>query len=256
MITRRNFVAQTAGFAIASLGGRAPAGPARAAPDRHHGLQERHLRLLRQVGGPSAAPTGSRRPCTTRRTWTRSRTRWACPQRCGPATPRSGPVPVEGHVPAGDLRRLLEERPAVAGLAVPGMPKSTPGHGRARASRPSRTRSCRSPGTARRRSSHATEPEGHRDGRGRHLSRGVARRRSSGSTASGSRPGSRSRRRTARRSATRRQDRRAGRPDLLRGGGRRGAGDVRRDPRIGRRARDRQDGGGARRRAGGAMAIC
>jgi hypothetical protein len=34
---------------------------------------------------------------------------------------------VEGHVPAGDLRRLLAERPAVAGLAVPGMPSSTPG---------------------------------------------------------------------------------------------------------------------------------
>ena len=34
---------------------------------------------------------------------------------------------VEGHVPAADLRRLLAERPAVAGLAVPGMPKSTPG---------------------------------------------------------------------------------------------------------------------------------
>jgi len=34
---------------------------------------------------------------------------------------------VEGHVPAEDLRRLLAERPAIAGLAVPGMPASTPG---------------------------------------------------------------------------------------------------------------------------------
>ena len=34
---------------------------------------------------------------------------------------------VEGHVPAGDLRRLLAERPKVAGLAVPGMPGGTPG---------------------------------------------------------------------------------------------------------------------------------
>ena len=34
---------------------------------------------------------------------------------------------VEGHVPASDLRRLLADRPAVAGLAVPGMPGSTPG---------------------------------------------------------------------------------------------------------------------------------
>lgn len=34
---------------------------------------------------------------------------------------------VEGHVPASDLRRLLEERPAVEGLAVPGMPVGSPG---------------------------------------------------------------------------------------------------------------------------------
>lgn len=34
---------------------------------------------------------------------------------------------VEGHVPASDLRRLLDERPDVAGLAVPGMPIGSPG---------------------------------------------------------------------------------------------------------------------------------
>ena len=34
---------------------------------------------------------------------------------------------VEGHVPAEDIRRLLRERPAVAGLAVPGMPVGSPG---------------------------------------------------------------------------------------------------------------------------------
>lgn len=34
---------------------------------------------------------------------------------------------VEGHVPASDIRRLLEERPAVAGIAVPGMPEGSPG---------------------------------------------------------------------------------------------------------------------------------
>lgn len=34
---------------------------------------------------------------------------------------------IEGHVPAADLRRLLRERPAVAGLAVPGMPLGSPG---------------------------------------------------------------------------------------------------------------------------------
>jgi len=34
---------------------------------------------------------------------------------------------LEGHVPAADVQRLLRERPAVAGLAVPGMPIGSPG---------------------------------------------------------------------------------------------------------------------------------
>jgi hypothetical protein len=38
-----------------------------------------------------------------------------------------GPYMVEGHVPAGDLDRLMAQRPKVAGLAVPGMPGGTPG---------------------------------------------------------------------------------------------------------------------------------
>lgn len=34
---------------------------------------------------------------------------------------------VEGHVPADVIQRLLEERPAVIGIAVPGMPIGSPG---------------------------------------------------------------------------------------------------------------------------------
>ena len=34
---------------------------------------------------------------------------------------------IEGHVPAADIERLLAERPAIAGLAVPGMPIGSPG---------------------------------------------------------------------------------------------------------------------------------
>jgi hypothetical protein len=34
---------------------------------------------------------------------------------------------LEGHVPAREIRRLLAERPAAAGLAVPGMPLGSPG---------------------------------------------------------------------------------------------------------------------------------
>lgn len=34
---------------------------------------------------------------------------------------------IEGHVPAGDIRRLIAEHPGVTGLAVPGMPAGSPG---------------------------------------------------------------------------------------------------------------------------------
>lgn len=34
---------------------------------------------------------------------------------------------IEGHVPAADIRRMLQERPAAIGLAVAGMPGGSPG---------------------------------------------------------------------------------------------------------------------------------
>lgn len=36
---------------------------------------------------------------------------------------------VEGHVPAGAILRLLEDRPDAVGLALPGMPADSPGMG-------------------------------------------------------------------------------------------------------------------------------
>ncbi|MEW5964736.1 MAG: DUF411 domain-containing protein [Pseudomonadota bacterium] len=38
-----------------------------------------------------------------------------------------GGYAIEGHVPAGDVARLLKERPEAVGLAVPGMPIGSPG---------------------------------------------------------------------------------------------------------------------------------
>jgi len=38
-----------------------------------------------------------------------------------------GKYVIEGHVPAGDIDRLLDEQPDVLGLAVPGMPVGAPG---------------------------------------------------------------------------------------------------------------------------------
>jgi hypothetical protein len=34
---------------------------------------------------------------------------------------------IEGHVPVEDIRRLLKEKPAILGLAAPGMPAGSPG---------------------------------------------------------------------------------------------------------------------------------
>lgn len=34
---------------------------------------------------------------------------------------------IEGHVPVAAIARLLRDRPAVAGIALPGMPPGSPG---------------------------------------------------------------------------------------------------------------------------------
>ena len=48
---------------------------------------------------------------------------WSC------HTTRIGGYTVEGHVPFAAVRKLLGERPDVAGIAVPGMPMGSPGMG-------------------------------------------------------------------------------------------------------------------------------
>jgi hypothetical protein len=127
MITRRTFVAQTAGAAIAALGVE---------------------RLLSQTtGGPTAITVYKSATCGCCAKWVdHLRASGFAPtvhdeadmdaikdEMGVPKGVRSCHTAlldrylVEGHVPAADLRRLLKERPAVAGLAVPGMPKSTPG---------------------------------------------------------------------------------------------------------------------------------
>lgn len=42
-------------------------------------------------------------------------------------TAKVGNYTVEGHVPAADIQRMLKEKPAIAGIAVPGMPMGSPG---------------------------------------------------------------------------------------------------------------------------------
>ena len=52
----------------------------------------------------------------------------ACHKNWAPATPRwSERYLIEGHVPASDVRALLQQKPQAPGLTVPGMPVGSPG---------------------------------------------------------------------------------------------------------------------------------
>lgn len=42
-------------------------------------------------------------------------------------TAKVGGYIVEGHVPAADVRRMLDERPKIVGISTPGMPMGSPG---------------------------------------------------------------------------------------------------------------------------------
>jgi hypothetical protein len=128
MITRRSFVGQVAGLALASIGGRTllaqvqadPSTPIDVYKSASCGCCAKWVDHLRSSG---FAPTVHDEEDMD-----------AIKDQLGvPKTVRSchtavlGRYLVEGHVPASDLRSLLAKHPPVAGLAVPGMPSSTPG---------------------------------------------------------------------------------------------------------------------------------
>lgn len=59
---------------------------------------------------------------------TEARERLGMPVKFGSChTARVGRFVLEGHVPAADVYRLLKERPNAVGLAVPAMPRGSPG---------------------------------------------------------------------------------------------------------------------------------
>jgi hypothetical protein len=59
---------------------------------------------------------------------TAARKRLGLPDRFGSChTATVGGYALEGHVPAAEVKRLLATRPRAVGLAVPGMPPSSPG---------------------------------------------------------------------------------------------------------------------------------
>ncbi|MCP5249991.1 MAG: DUF411 domain-containing protein [Candidatus Accumulibacter sp.] len=57
-----------------------------------------------------------------------NRKKLGMPERLGSChTARVDGYVIEGHVPAGDIQRLLREKPPALGLAVPAMPPGSPG---------------------------------------------------------------------------------------------------------------------------------
>lgn len=59
---------------------------------------------------------------------TAARARFGMPARFGSChTARVGGYTIEGHVPAREIQRLLQEKPKAVGLAVPGMVVGSPG---------------------------------------------------------------------------------------------------------------------------------
>ena len=127
MINRRDFVAQTAGLAAAVIGAsRARAG--RIAPptaitvykSASCGCCGKWVDYLRAEGFAPAVHDEEAMDAIKDEMGVPKSVR-SC------HTAVMGKYVVEGHVPAGDLRRLLAERPSVTGLAAPGMPQSAPG---------------------------------------------------------------------------------------------------------------------------------
>lgn len=127
MITRRDFVARTTALALAAVGARRlwalPGGPGTAITvykSASCGCCTKWVDHLRASGFAPAVHDEEDMDAVKDEMGVPKAVR-SC------HTALLGRYLVEGHVPAADLRRLLAERPAIAGLAVPGMPKSAPG---------------------------------------------------------------------------------------------------------------------------------
>jgi hypothetical protein len=128
MITRRTFVGQAAGAVLASIGGRALLAQARVDPatpivvykSASCGCCAKWVDHLRASGFSPTVHDETDMDAVKDRLGVPPGVR-SC------HTAVLDRYLVEGHVPANDLRSLLAKHPAVAGLAVPGMPGGTPG---------------------------------------------------------------------------------------------------------------------------------
>ena len=88
--------------------------------DPNCGCCSKWITHLRQAGFPVVAYDTSRVDI--------AREKLGMPRRYGAChSARVDGYAIEGHVPASDIKRLLEEKPLAVGLAVPGMPLGSPG---------------------------------------------------------------------------------------------------------------------------------
>ena len=127
MITRRTFVAQTAGVAIASLGVGRLLGQAAGSPtaitvykSASCGCCAKWVDHLRANGFAPSVHDEENMDAIKDEMGVPKHLR-SC------HTALVGGYVIEGHVPADVIRKLLRERPAVVGIAAPGMPNGSPG---------------------------------------------------------------------------------------------------------------------------------
>lgn len=119
-VTRRLCLTALAGAAVSAAWARAPQKPSvEVWKDPNCGCCKDWVAHLQQSGFVvQVFETGN----------TRMRQQLGIAQSLGSChTARVGGYAIEGHVPAKDILRLLREKPAAVGLAVPGMPVGSPG---------------------------------------------------------------------------------------------------------------------------------
>jgi hypothetical protein len=121
LITRRSVLA---GFALAGFATRSAWAqglpPVAVSKDPSCGCCEAWVEHLRGQGFPVNV--------TETAEMSRVKARLGVPQALASChTAEVGGYVIEGHVPAAEIKRLLAERPAGRGLAVPGMPVGSPG---------------------------------------------------------------------------------------------------------------------------------
>ena len=128
MISRRDFVAQAAGLALAALGARRLMAQLDAGPDTaitvyksaSCGCCAKWVDHLKSAGFKTVVHEEEDMD-TVKESLGVPREMRSC------HTGQVDKYLIEGHVPADDIRKLLAAKPKAAGLAAPGMPASSPG---------------------------------------------------------------------------------------------------------------------------------